>query len=69
MQTTTLNIDGMSCGGCVANVTRTLNRIDGVSDATVTLTPPQATVTFDPQQVELASLIAAVEGAGYDVRR
>ncbi|MBS0320558.1 MAG: heavy-metal-associated domain-containing protein [Proteobacteria bacterium] len=68
MQTATLKIDGMSCSGCVGSVTRALTQLDGVADVNVTLEPPQATVTFDQQHVEIASLIAAIEDAGYDVR-
>ena len=35
MTTVTLNVEGMTCGGCVASVTRVLNALPGVSDATV----------------------------------
>ncbi len=68
MQTATLKIDGMSCTGCVGSVTRALKQLDGVADVNVTLQPPQATVTFDQQHVEISSLIAAVEDAGYEVK-
>jgi copper chaperone CopZ len=37
-----VNITGMHCGGCVKKVTETLQRVDGVTAATVTLDPPQA---------------------------
>ena len=37
MQTVTLNIGGMSCGGCVKSVTRILEGIDGVGKAEVSL--------------------------------
>ena len=30
MQTVTLNIDGMTCGGCVKSVTRLLEGVEGV---------------------------------------
>ena len=33
MTTVTLNIDGMTCGGCVKSVTRILSELDGVSHA------------------------------------
>lgn len=67
METTTLKIDGMTCGGCVASVTRVLKAVPGVGDAAVTLTPGQATVTFDALQTNVPALREAVEGAGYDV--
>ena len=37
MTTVTLKVEGMSCGGCVASVTRVLTALQGVSDATVSL--------------------------------
>ena len=67
METTTLKIGGMTCGGCVASVTRVLRAVPGVSDAAVTLTPGQATVTFDALQTNVPALRVAVEGAGFDV--
>ena len=36
MQTVTLNIDGMTCGGCVKSVTRLLEGVEGVEKAEVT---------------------------------
>ena len=67
METTTLKIDGMTCGGCVASVTRVLRAVPGVSDATVTLTPGHATVIFDAAKTNVPALREAVEEAGYDV--
>ena len=37
MQTITLNIDGMTCGGCVKSVTRLLEGVEGVEKAEVSL--------------------------------
>jgi copper chaperone len=48
METITMNVKGMSCGGCVASVTRVLKSVPGVTDVAVTLTPGTAKVTFDP---------------------
>jgi copper chaperone len=67
METTTLNIQGMTCMGCVGSVTRVLKAAPGVADASVTLDPPQARVQFDAARTNLAQLKAAVEDAGYDV--
>ena len=67
METITMNVKGMSCGGCVASVTRVLKAVPGVSDVAVTLQPGAAKVTFDPARTQAGELRAAVEGAGYDV--
>ena len=67
METITMNVQGMSCGGCVASVTRVLKAVPGVSDVAVTLQPGTAKVTFDPARTQPGDLRAAVAGAGYDV--
>ncbi|HTQ00784.1 MAG TPA: heavy-metal-associated domain-containing protein [Casimicrobiaceae bacterium] len=67
METITMNVKGMSCGGCVASVTRVLKAVPGVSDVAVTLDPGAARVTFDPAKTGAPALRTAVEDAGYDV--
>ncbi len=39
METVSLNVQGMTCGGCVASVTRVLKAVPGVDDVAVTLQP------------------------------
>ncbi|MEO8566383.1 MAG: cation transporter [Betaproteobacteria bacterium] len=67
MTTVTLKVEGMSCGGCVASVTRVLTALPGVSDATVSLQGGTAQVSFDEARVNPAALRAAIESAGYEV--
>jgi len=67
METITMNVKGMSCGGCVASVTRVLKEVPGVDNVSVTLDPGAATVTYDPARTDTAKLKGAIEGAGYDV--
>ena len=61
----TLDIGGMTCASCVGRVEKALNRVDGVAGAEVNLATEVATVRFDPAQVDLAQLTAAVTKAGY----
>ena len=60
---TTLKISGMTCGHCVAAVTKALQQVPGVEQAEVSLDPQRAVVTGDP---EPRALIAAVEQEGYE---
>ena len=53
METLTLNIGGMTCGGCVKSVTRILENKNAV-------------IEFDPAKTNPAVLIEAVEDGGYD---
>lgn len=62
---TTLAITGMHCASCVATIEKALLEVPGVSSASVNLTTTRAKVQFDPSQVDLATLISAVEKVGY----
>ena len=67
METITMNVSGMSCGGCVASVTRVLKAVPGVSDVEVSLSPGTAKVSFDPARTAAPALRSAIEDAGYAV--
>ncbi|POZ60301.1 heavy-metal-associated domain-containing protein [Chromobacterium alticapitis] len=62
-----LNIDGMTCGGCVKTVQDVLDTMAGVSDTSVSLEAKQAQVSYDPGLVSPEELAAAVVEAGFDV--
>ena len=64
-----LAVTGMTCGGCVNSVHKVLTALPGVQSADVTLTPGQAHVVFDPQQVDRAAMEQAVVDAGFGVTR
>ena len=65
MTTLTLHIDGMTCGHCVAAVTRALTAVNGVTVDTVTL--GTATVHFDPTATTPTTITNAVQDEGYAV--
>ncbi|MGH7676546.1 MAG: heavy-metal-associated domain-containing protein [Gemmatimonadales bacterium] len=60
-----LRVTGMSCGHCQVNVQRALRDIQGVYSAIVDLKDGEAEVDFDDDTLTVATLIAAVERAGY----
>lgn len=61
-----IRVDGMSCGGCVRNVTGVLKALPGVLAADVRLEEAEAHVRFDPAQVSVDSLRQAITDAGFD---
>ena len=67
METIQLNVQGMTCGGCVKSVTSVLQKIPGVSSVEVSLEQNRATITYDPKQAAPAQFKQAVEGAGFTV--
>jgi Cu+-exporting ATPase len=62
-----LDIEGMTCASCVNRIERYLNKIDGVTSATVNLATERATVSAEPS-VTVVQILSAVEAAGYDAR-
>jgi copper chaperone len=67
MENISLNVQGMTCGGCVASVTRALKAVPGVTEVAVTLQPGVANVTFDLTRTQPTALRAAIEDAGFEV--
>jgi copper chaperone len=69
METITLDIKGMTCGGCVASVERVLKALDGVGKVDVSLDREQATIEYVQERVNPARLRSVIEEAGYEVVR
>ena len=61
----TLEIGGMTCGHCVAGVSRALKGLPGVEVHTVTV--GKAVVQFDPGAVKPAEIAKAITDEGYQV--
>lgn len=58
-------IDGMTCSGCVRTATSTLEQLDGVENADVTLEPPRASVDYAPSVIDPSEISAATDEVGY----
>ncbi|MDI9394973.1 MAG: heavy metal translocating P-type ATPase [Euryarchaeota archaeon] len=61
----TLNLQGMSCASCAANIEKTLNKTGGIISASVNFPLEKAVLEFDSARVSLREIIAAVQGIGY----
>jgi len=59
-----LELSGMTCASCATRIEKKLNRLDGVH-ATVNFALERARVEYDPIHSDPATLISAVEAAGY----
>ena len=66
-QTTSLQIQGMSCASCVARIEKTLKGLSGVKEASVNLATEKAAILYDPRAVKERDLIRAIEDLGYHV--
>ncbi|WP_018731537.1 heavy-metal-associated domain-containing protein [Salinispora oceanensis] len=66
MVTTTYQVQGMTCGHCVAAVSAEVGELPGVEQVEVDLAAGRLTVTSQhPMKVE--TVRAAVDEAGYDL--
>lgn len=61
----TLAISGMTCDNCVKHVTNALSSVEGVRSVKVDLASGLGKIEGD---APVASLIAAIEGEGYQAR-
>ena len=65
MSKLTMQISGMTCGHCVAGVTRALKGVPGVTVDQVVI--GTASVEYDPTATTPADIAKAVEEEGYHV--
>jgi copper chaperone len=66
METMTLKVSGMSCGGCVKSVTGVLEALPGVSKAEVSLEKAEAVVSYDAGRVGREQMVQAIDDAGFE---
>ena len=62
-----LPVKGMDCAACAQHVETAIARLPGVQTVQVLLSAERATVAFDPAQVDLDQIRAAVAQAGYSI--
>ena len=65
--TTTIAVEGMTCGHCVSAVQTEVGKVQGVTDVSVDLESGQVTVVAESTP-DPAALQEAVEEAGFEVR-
>ena len=63
-----LIIEGMHCASCASNIEKSLKKVPGVNEATISLMLKKGTVDVD-QQVRDEELEKAVARAGYTLVR
>lgn len=64
--TCTLQVTGMTCGGCAVAVKMAALKVDGVKDATVSYEDKRADITYDPAKTNPEAIAKAVtEKSGF----
>ncbi|WP_052254832.1 copper chaperone CopZ [Salinicoccus sp. YB14-2] len=67
MNTTSIKVEGMTCGHCKSSVEGALGKLSGVSKAEVDLEANKVSVEYDEDQVNVDEMNEAIEEQGYDV--
>ena len=65
MKTEKYNVTGMTCAACQANVTRCVQKLEGVQEVNVSLLANQMTVVYDEGKLDSANIEHAVQEIGY----
>ena len=69
IQIINLDIQGMTCAGCVNSVEKALGNVDGVDLAEVNFALNRAAVHYNPEIANPSVLESAVEEAGFEAQR
>jgi copper chaperone CopZ len=64
---TTLQVQGMDCGGCAQRLRTALGRLDGVRAADPDHRAGRVAVRFDPGQIQAGDIAQRVRDVGFEV--
>ncbi len=67
MQTTILNINGMTCMGCVNSIKNVVEKISGVNDVDVSLESNQVKIQYNPEKANINQFKKTIVEAGFEV--
>ncbi len=63
----TLSVPDISCDHCKNSIEGALSPLDGVEKAAVSIADRNVSVTFDPALTDLSTIVATIDGQGYEV--
>ncbi|WP_323703969.1 heavy metal translocating P-type ATPase [Mammaliicoccus sp. Dog046] len=63
-----LDVYGMTCAACSNRIEKVLNRQDGIKMATVNLTTEQAHIEYNPESIDIKTMIDKIKKLGYDAQ-
>ena len=66
MATTTLRVEGMTCGACTSAIESAFNDVTGAGNVSVSLVMSRAVVQHDPQQISPEAIKDIIEDRGFD---
>ena len=66
MATTTVKVEGMTCGACTSSVESAFSGVDGAGDVSVSLVMGRAVVQHDPEKVSADTVAEMIEDRGFE---
>jgi mercuric transport protein len=64
-RTVTIQVKGMTCGGCATSVEKALKSTEGVQEACVSFERGRAVIKYDDQKVTVAKLREVIDSTGF----
>lgn len=66
MATTTLKVEGMTCGACTSAIEKGFDGVDGVGNVSISLVMERAVVQHDPKIISVEQVKEIIEDRGFD---
>lgn len=63
----TLQVQGMTCGGCVKSVENSLSALSGVEKVKVQLETGNVDIEFNDSQIDIKQITDTIEDKGYTI--
>ena len=68
LMTTTVAIEGMTCGACTSAVEGSFKGVDGLVRFNISLLAERAVITHDPSKLSPEKIVETIEDAGFDAK-
>ncbi|KXB08604.1 hypothetical protein AKJ56_00845 [candidate division MSBL1 archaeon SCGC-AAA382N08] len=62
-----VDIEGMTCASCAQTIENSLKKHESVSEVNVNLATERASLTYDPEEMNLKKIVQNIEDTGYSV--
>lgn len=66
MMSTTVGIEGMTCGACTSSVTNAFNDVEGIVQFDISLLAERAVIIHDPEILSSEKIASMIEDVGFD---
>ncbi|MDR1412347.1 MAG: copper ion binding protein [Actinomycetes bacterium] len=67
MEKVIIGVDGMTCAHCESHINTTIRKLPGIKKAKASLKKKEVLVKYEPAQVSVDQIRAAIAETGYEV--